>query len=284
MLNLFKPGEIGKLQLKNRIVMGPMGITGLLEPDGRYSQRGIDFYARRAAGGTGLIISGVAWVYSEIEQHFVLRPKADAPDFITRLEELANAIHAYEAKLALQLSAGGGRLASPAEQRAGYAVAPSPVPCFWPPHIKPRELTPKEIEKLVRAFGTAAGMAKSAGVDAIDLHGHGGYLIDAFTTALWNKRSDKYGGNLEGRLRFLLEIIESIRAAVGPDFPIMYKFAASHRLEGGREIEESCEVARRLQQAGIAALAIDAGCYDTQHWVHPPTYMPPGCYLDVIEL
>ena len=283
MLNLLKPGKIGKLRIKNRIVMGPMGITGLVDPDGRYSQRGIDFYARRAAGGTGLIISGVVLVDSEIERRLVVRPKADAPDFITKLEELANAVHAYEARLCLQLSAGSGRLASPAAQKAGYAVATSPVPCVWPPHIKPRELTLKEIDKLVRAFGTAARMAKSAGVDAIDLHGHGGYLIDGFMTALWNKRSDKYGGDLEGRLRFLLEIIESIRGEVGPDFPIMFKFAGSHRLAGGRETEESCEVARRLQQAGIAAIAIDAGCYDTQHWVHPPIYMPPGCYLDLIE-
>ena len=281
MLNLFRPGKIGKLQIKNRIVMGPMGITGLLEPDGRYSQRGIDFYARRAAGGAGLIISGVVLVDSEIEKRLVLRPKADAPAFITRLEELANAVHAHEARLALQLSAGAGRLAPPAAQRAGYAVAPSPVPCVWPPHMKPRELTLKEIEKLVRAFGTAARMAKLAGVDAIDLHGHGGYLIDAFITALWNKRSDKYGGDLDGRLRFLMEIIDSIRAEVGPDFPIMFKFAASHRLEGGRDIEESCEMARRLQQAGIAAIAIDAGCYENPHWVHPPTYMPPGCNLDL---
>ncbi|MFC2004771.1 FAD-dependent oxidoreductase [Chloroflexota bacterium] len=288
MLNLFKPGRIGKLQIKNRIVMAPMGAGGLIELDGRFSQRGIDYYAARARGGTGLIITGILYVDVEIEPHlvgssFVTRPRVDSPLYLARLEELANAVHAYGAKIALQLTAGRGRIAPAADQKAGNAVAPSPVPCFWSPYMIARELTIEEIEVLVNDFGIAAGIVKSAGIDAIELHAHEGYMIDQFMTSLWNKRTDKYGGDLEGRLRFPLEIIESMRAEVGTDFPIMYKFGANHQLEGGRDVEESCEIARRLQEAGVDAFEVDAGCYETSYWAHPPTYMPPGCLLDGIE-
>jgi len=288
MLNLFQPGKIGKLQIKNRIVMAPMGTGGLIELDGRFSQRGIDYYAARAAGGTGLIITGIAWVDVTVEPHlisqsFVTRPRVDSPLYLTRLEELANAVHAHEAKIAIQLTAGRGRIASASDQRAGWAVAPSSVPCFWSPHLKTRALTIAQVKTLIKDFGIAAGIAKSAGIDAIELHGHEGYLLDQFTTSLWNKRRDKYGGDLAGRITFPLEIIESIRAEVGADYPIIYKFGATHHLEGGREIDESCEMARRLQQAGVDAFEIDAGCYETSDWVHPPTYMPPGCLLDGIE-
>jgi len=288
MLNLFKPGQIGKLKLKNRIVMAAMGMRGLVELDGRLAQRAIDYLAARAAGGTGLITTGLTYVDVEIEPHligpFVIgAPRADSPIYLTRLEELANAIHAYEAKIAVQLTAGRGRIAPADDQRAGRAVAPSPIPCFWPPHLKARELTLEEIETLVKSFGTAARIVKSAGIDAIELHGHEGYLMDQFTTALWNKRTDKYGGDLEGRLRFPIEIIRNIRGEVGPDFPIIYKLSASHHLEGGRDIEESCEMARCLQETGIDALEVDAGCYESSHWAHPTTYAPPGTLLDEIE-
>ncbi len=287
MLNLFKPGQIGELQIKNRIVMAAMGSRGLIELDGRFSQRAIDYLAARAAGGTGLIITGITYVDVEVEPHLVGpfcpgSPRADSPIYIARLEELANTIHAYEAKVAIQLTAGRGRIASAADQIAGRVVAPSPIPSFWSPYLKARELTIEEIETLVKDFGIAAGIVKAAGIDAIELHGHEGYLLDEFTTALWNKRTDKYGGNLEGRLRFPLEIIESIRTEVGADFPIIYKFGASHHLEGGRDIEESSEIARRLQKAGVDALEIDAGCYETSYWAHPPTYQPPGCFIEEI--
>ncbi len=288
MPNLFQPGKIGKLQIKNRIVMAPMGCGGLIELDGRFSQRGIDYYAARAAGGTGLIITGIAWVDVTVEPHligpsFVTRPRADSMLFLTRFEELANAVHPYGAKIAIQLTAGRGRIAPAGDQRAGWAVAPSAIPCFWSPHLQTRALTIAQIKELVKDFGIAAGIVKSAGIDAIELHGHEGYLLDQFTTALWNKRRDRYGGSLAKRLTFPLEIIDSIRAQVGADYPIIYKFGASHHLAGGREIEESCEMARRLQQAGVDALEIDAGCYETSDWAHPPTYMPPGCLLDGIE-
>jgi len=287
MLNLFKPGKIGNLRIKNRIVMAPMGSRGLVEPDGRLSQRLVDYFTERAAGGTGLIITGLTYVEVDIEPKLwgvfcTGTPRADSTLFLARFEELANAVHAYGAKIAVQLTAGRGRISPAADQNAGRVVAPSPVPAFWPPHKKARELTLEEIEKLIKDFGVAAKMLKGAGIDAVELHAHEGYLIDEFTTALWNQRTDQYGGDFERRLRFPLGIIESIQSEAGVDFPIIYRFGASHHIDEGRGIDESLRMAKRLQQAGVSAFHVDAGCYEASYYAHPPTYMPPGCLLDDI--
>ena len=277
MQNLFKPGFIGKLEIKNRIVMAPMGTTGLVELDGRYSQRGIDYFVARAKGGVGLIETGLMVVDVEIEKRawgpWSGYPRADSAVYIARLSELADGVHHYGAKIAAQLTAGLGRVARGAIVNSGWAIAPSPQPCFWNPSILARGLTIEEIEKLVKAFSAAATTIKMAGFDAIELHGHEGYLLDQFMTPIWNKRTDKYGGDLEGRLRFPLEVIESIRKAVGPNFPIIYRIAASHSIEGGREIDESIVISKRLQEAGIDCLHVDAGCYESWNWAHPPIYM-----------
>ncbi len=288
MLNLFKPGRIGNLRIKNRIVMAPMGSRGLVELDGRLSQRLVDHFTRRAAGGVGLIITGLTYVEVDIEPKLegvfcTGTPRADSTLFLARFEELAMAVHAYGAKIAVQLTAGRGRISAEADQNAGRVVAPSPVPAFWPPHKKARALTIEEIETIIKDFGITAKMLKGAGIDAVELHAHEGYLIDEFTTALWNQRTDKYGGDFESRLRFPLGIIDSIKSEAGADFPIIYRFGGSHHLDGGREIEESCEMAKRLQQAGVSAFHVDAGCYETSYYAHPPVYMPPGCLLEDVE-
>ena len=288
-MKLFEPGKIGKLPLKNRIVMAAMGCGGLAQPDGRLSPRGIDHFAARAKGGTGLIITGFLRVTRELEQTpdkaFVRNLVVDDAMYLTWLNELADAVHDYGAKIAVQLTAGQGRVTFPDYVRKeGIAVAPSTLPSFWNPNVMARELTLEEIERLVQAFESAAEIVSQAGIDAIELHGHEGYLFDQFKTALWNKRTDKYGGNLEGRLRFSMEVIEAIKRGAGTDFPIIYRFGLTHYLAGGREIEEGLEIARRLEAAGIAALDVDAGCYETWYWAHPPTTLPPGCMVDMAEM
>jgi len=287
-VKLFEPGRIGRLHLKNRIAMAPMGLGALVEPDGRLSQQGIDYYAARAKGGTGLIVTGLAYVSREIDNlldtPFIRRFIADDEMYIARLSQLADAVHDYGAKVAVQLTAGVGRVAGTAFVRKGGAVAPSALPCFWDPSITARELTTEEVERLVQAFEVAAEVVSIAGIDAVELHGHEGYLFDQFKTALWNRRTDKYGGALEGRLRFSLEVIEAIKRGAGADFPIIYRFGLKHYLDGGREVEEGLEIARRLEAAGVAALDVDAGCYETWYWAHPPTFQPPGCMVDMAEM
>jgi len=288
---LFEPGRIGKLLIKNRIVMAPMLILGLTEPDGRISERAIDYYVERARGGVGLIITGMVLPTLDIEFGAVKKqgispiPRADSPDVIPRLSELTKSVHRHGAKIAIQLSAGFGRVFNPhlLSLFGLEAVGASAVPNVWDRKVITREFTTGEVEALVGSFGTAAEIVKSSGFDAIELHGHEGYLIDQFTTSLWNKRKDKYGGDLDGRLRFSLEIIKNIKEKAGSDFPVIYRYAINHYLEGGRGVEESLEIARRLEKAGVDALHVDAGCYDNWYWPHPPIYQPPGCMVDMAE-
>ncbi len=282
-MKLFERGSIGKLHLQNRIVMAPMGIGGLAEADGSLGQRAIDYFTARAKGGTGQIITGMARVSREVD--YVANAAgslgADGTMYMASVSELADAVHDYGAKVAVQLTVGRGRNAPNDYLQMIGAVAPSPMPCFANPKVIARELSVEEIERLVQSFGIAAEMLLHAGIDAIEIHAHGGYLLDQFQTALWNKRTDRYGGDLEGRLRFAREIIEAIKKAAGRDFPVIYRFGLTHFLEGGREVEEGLEITRRLETAGVDAFHIDAGCYETRYWSAPPPTQPPGCMVDL---
>lgn len=290
-MRLFKPGKIGKLEIKNRIVMAAMGCGGLIQSDGKLSPRGIDYYVARAKGGSGLIITSSCRASRELEQ-LKIHPLVPFLVVDTKinsgwLDELADGVHDYGAKVALQLSAGEGRVRSRKElMEIGNKppIAPSTQPCFVDPNVMANELTLKEIEHLIQAFGYAARIAKAAGMDAIELNCHGGYLFDQFQTALWNKRTDQYGGDLEARLRFLLEVIEKIKTVCGPDFPIIVKFGLTHYFEGGREIDEGLKIARRLERAGVNALCVDAGSYETRYWLIPSEFQPPGCTVDLAEM
>ncbi|MFC1966782.1 FAD-dependent oxidoreductase, partial [Chloroflexota bacterium] len=259
------------------------GVPGLFESDGKLSPRGIDYYVARAKGGTGLIVTCSTYVTREFDQPFQ-KHVIDGDRCIARLNELAEAVHDYQTKVAIQLSAGHGRVLRASLLSECGAVAPSAMPCYFDPSVTARELTTAEVERLVRAFEVAARVSKDAGIDAIQLHAHEGYLFDQFQTALWNRRTDKYGGDLRGRLQFAMEVIEAVRKGAGADFPIIYRFGLTHYLEGGREIEEGLEIARQIEAAGVAALEIDAGCYETWYWPHPTTYQQPGCMVDLAEM
>ena len=295
-MKLFEPGRIGKLNLKNRIVMSAMGtrMGTFSEPEGNLSPQAKDYHVARAKGGAGLIITGSARVSREIE---FLQPappgspplshpvflRADQGSYARGFAELAEAIHQCGAKLAVQLQAGEGRnITLPFIRKIG-AVAPSAAPCYWDPHVTARALTRVEIKRLVDAFGVAAELLQGAGIDAIEINAHSGYLVDQFLTALWNRRTDEYGGNLDGRLRFLLEIVAQVKKGAGADFPVIVKFALTHHCRGGREIAAGVDIARRLEAAGVDALSIDAGCYETWHWVKPTTYSPPGALVELAE-
>ncbi len=281
-MKLFEPGQIGELTIKNRVIMAAMNPIGLVEPDGRLSQRGIEYYTARARGGAGMITTGITAVSRELET----LPSILVTEMmhVTRLSELADSVHDYGAKVAVQLTAGHGRVLPPALMGARGATSPSVSSCFWDSSIMTSELTIKQIENLVKAFEFGAGIVKRAGIDAIELHAHEGYLLDQFQTELWNKRTDKYGGNLKKRIRFAFEVIEAIRRGAGPDFPIIYRFGLTHYLEGAREIDESLEIAREIEAAGVDCLHIDAGCYETWYWAHPTAYQPEGCMVDLAAL
>ncbi len=146
----------------------------------------------------------------------------------------------------------------------------------------PTRVEVEEIKAIVEAMGNAAFRAVMAGFDAVEIHGHTGYLLDQFMTAEWNHRTDEYGGDLDGRLRFAIEIVQEIRRRVGPDFPILFRLAAVHNFPNGRTVEESAEIARKLEAAGIDAIHLDAGSYESMDWIFPPTYLGDAPLLDEI--
>ncbi len=282
-MKLFEPGKIGSMTLKNRIILAPMGMGQVQDYDGRLSQRLIDHYVARARGGTGLIITGLNRVSREIETSMEKKvPLINDFLHVARLNELAEAIHDYGAKMAVQLTAGFGRVA-PEMLLGEEPVAPSVLPYFHNPQTETRALTTKEVQRLVEDFESAARLVKSAGVDAIQIHAHEGYLWDQFQTALWNQRTDKYGGSFENRLRFALEAIGAIKRGAGDDFPIIYRFGLRHRLKGGRKIDEGLRIAGIMEKAGVHAIEVDAGCYEAWYWAHPTTYQPPGLMVDMAE-
>ncbi len=294
---LFEPINIGKVELQNRIAMAPMAIgVGFKNPDGSLTQRAVDYFTERAKGGAGLIIMGATKVENEIEA------LADVPvvsrHALASFSELAESIHYYGAKIFVQLSPGLGR-AIPGEMiDAGMqAVSSSETTCFWRPDRITRSLTVEEIEKLVEAFGNATKILLAAGIDGVEVHGQGGYLLDQFMAAIWNKRTDKYGGDLAGRLRFTTEILKTIKKEAGKDFPVTCKLSLKHYLKGlhsgaikgerfkeaGRDVEEGLAIARLLEKAGFDALHVVAGCWDSRHWINVPPYQPYGCMVDMAE-
>ncbi|OGP68966.1 MAG: hypothetical protein A2169_10380 [Deltaproteobacteria bacterium RBG_13_47_9] len=290
--SLLEKGNIGTVEIKNRIIMAPMGIAGLTGYQGIFSDRAMDYYERRAMGETGLIITGLGLVNSKIEPW-----EFDGVSYLLAFDynwkvrnfiQLTERIHDHGAKIFVQLTAGfgrvfPGRLADRLGSSGRSPVAPSPMPLFWRPDIMARELTTEEVDRLVESFGNAALIAKASQFDGIELHGHEGYLMDQFTTALWNRRTDQYGGDLIGRMNFVLSIIKMIQEKVGSDFPIVYRYGLEHKIEGGRTVEEGIEMAKILERSGVSALHVDAGCYDNWYWPHPPLYQPPGCMADMAE-
>jgi len=292
--------HIGKLQIKNRIVMAPMNdLHQFYDPiEGTVNRRWIDYFLERAKGGVGLIITGVFKVEDNIT-HFrqngfstwaLLSKKS-----IQNYAELAKYVHTFGSRIFMQLSAGPGRVMGGRSIDEGFElVSSSENQSFFRPNKVCRALKTDEVATLVEAFANAAEIVSSAGMDGIEIHGHEGYLIDQFATALWNKRRDKYGGNLEGRLTFAKEIIAVIRDRVGKDFPVIYRYGSKHFIKApyrgtlklddteiGRDIGESVEMARVLEKSGYDALHVDTGCYESSYWAHPPMYFGSGMSIDL---
>lgn len=284
-MKLLEPGKIGTLEIKNRIVMAAMGVRGLCEPDGNWGERFREYYAARARGGVGLITTEMTFVSRAVEP--IARQLFDLQndDHQQGVRALADALHVYGAKLSVQLTAGFGRVIPAAiidENEQPVSASENPnfyVPDY--PEYNSRALTTDEAAALAAAFGPAARRCREAGADCVELHGHEGYLMDQFMSALWNRRTDRYGGSFENRLCFAREVIEAIRQEAGPDFPIIYRFGLSHFLEDGRELEEGIRIARELEKMGVDALHVDAGCYETGWWPHPPQYQEAGCLADM---
>jgi 2,4-dienoyl-CoA reductase-like NADH-dependent reductase (Old Yellow Enzyme family)/thioredoxin reductase len=255
--------------------MAPM-VTQFTNADGTVSDRMIEYYARRARGGAGLVIVEMA----AVEKHGISFPnqlRIDGEKYWVGLRTLARRIKAEGARAALQIQHAGRQSSTRILGRK--PVAPSPITC---PSIgeEPRELSPKEIQVLVNRFAEAASNAKELGYDAVEVHGAHGYLVCQFLSPRTNLRKDKYGGDVRRRSLFATEIIQAIRQRVGPEFPIIFRFSAEEHVKGGLIIDEALEIARLVEQAGADMLHISAGCYEAFEWVVQPMSMPRGCLVE----
>ncbi len=258
-------------------------------------------HVERARGGTGLIMPGVTMVENEIEKWALPSlpcPTLNPTNFIKTSKLMTERVHAYGAKIFIQLSAGFGRVSIPTIV-GNTAVAPSAIPHRWIPGVICRPLTIDEIRTYIGKFADSAEICRNAGYDGVEIHAvHEGYLLDQFAISFFNHRTDEYGGSLENRLRFATDIVKVIKARCGQDFPVSLRYSLKSFIkdwlkgglpgeefeEKGRDIPEGIEAAKMLESAGYDALNGDVGCYDAWYWSHPPMYQDKGLYLPYNEI
>lgn len=278
-LPLFEPISIGRLKLKNRIVMSPM-TTRLSDAGHGVSERMIDYFAARARGGAGMVTTEAFYVAQRFGGNNTVN--LDSNEKIPGIAALADAVHAWDCKLCVQLGCGLGRY--DAFGRNGEPPkTSSAIPSFAKPDISCVEMSVEEIAKVVKEYAKAAQRAAKAGADAINIHGHNGYLIDQFMSAQFNTRTDQYGGSLENRMRYAVEIITAVKKAVGPNIPLIFRFSADLKFRGSRGMEESVSMLKVLQEAGVDALDLDTGATESMDWIFIPYYWGEGCALYVAK-
>jgi 2,4-dienoyl-CoA reductase-like NADH-dependent reductase (Old Yellow Enzyme family) len=251
---LFEETTINGMTIRNRMIRSATW-EGMCEKDGRPTERLINCYRDLAKGGIGLIITGYAFVRLDGKNN-PGQMGIHTDEFADDYKKMTNAVHEAGGKIAVQLVHGGGQ--SKAENAGRQPFAPSSVKVDQFPEM-PAELTGDEISKIIIAFGEAARRAKSWGFDAIQLHGAHGFLINEFLSPLTNRRTDEYGGSLENRSRFPLEVFQKVRETVGDDYPVFIKLNASDHVDGGLEIDDSIYTAKKLAKAGISAIEVSAG-------------------------
>ena len=271
---LFTPFSIGKMEIKNRLVMSPMGTYAALM-DGSVSDTLATYFEERAKGGVGAIITASQYLTPKLAQG-IYGTYFDSKRIIPHLSGMTERIHCYGAKAIAQISAGTGRNAHPS-QCGGVPFSASAVPAVFNPDILCRPLTIEEIKDIMKSWQLAAEIAANAGYDAIEVHGHVGYIIDQFLTPLWNKREDEYGGSDENRARFAIEILEAIKRGAGDDMPVIYRISMDHRIPGGRTLEDSKRLIKILGEHGVDAFDVDCGCYEHPDFVYPTFYRGDAC-------
>ncbi|AEE91929.1 2,4-dienoyl-CoA reductase (NADPH) [Tepidanaerobacter acetatoxydans Re1] len=277
---LLEPMKIGNMNLRNRFIMSPMGTFTPMQ-DGTESEEGIMYYEERARGGFAMIIIGAQFINEKTAQG---GPTIafDNNRAIPKTTVLCERVHRWGAKICAQLSPGTGRNGMP-DIGERVPISSSENPSFYDPNVICRALTVDEIKDIIKDFAQAASFAQKAGFDAIEIHGHAGYLIDQFLSPIWNKRTDEYGGSAENRARFAVEIVQAVRNTVGSDMPILFRIALDHRFPGGRTLEDSMPLLEILEKAGVDAFDVDAGAYETMDYIFPTAYVGDACMAYVCK-
>ena len=312
---LFTPWKIGNVEIPNRIVQTSMGGTSLfgwLEPC-HFDKEAAYHILNRAQENVGLVLPGMQCVRDTMGKRWLYQNKKMFEDLAEWIPEF----HKTGSKLFIQLAGGFGRsmainqmMVDMLENKAFGAVAKpfldieyccasaSETPNRWYPSLNSRPMTVEEIHEMVEAFAKTAKMCKDAGVDGVEIHAvHEGYLLDQFTIANMNYRTDQYGGSFENRFRFPVEIVQAIKRECGDDFPVALRYSVVSKTKGwlqgaqpgeefeefGRDMAESEKAIKYLEDAGYDMFDCDNGTYDSWYWAHPPVYMPDNCNLEEVE-
>jgi len=277
---LFEPIQVGNILFKNRIVMAPMA-TNFATQDGFVTDQLIDYYVERAKNHVGLIIVESTCIDSPVGKNIANELCADRDEYISGLRRLTSAIHEAGAKVALQLHHAGSLAKS--SITGMQPVSCSPVTSQVTGEI-PKVLNIEEIDGIIEAFGEGVMRAKEAGMDGVDLHYSHGYLITQFLSSLTNIRTDHYGGSLENRARFPLEILRRCRQKVGRDYLIMCKLTIDQFIPGGLTLSETGPVAKMLEGEGLDVIHATAGDPNSLESLPvPPMFSPRGCYVPFAE-
>ena len=313
---LFTPWKIGNVEIPNRIVQCSMGGTSLfgwLEPC-HFDKEAANFLLTRAKDGVGLVLPGMQCVRDTMGRRWLYQNKKMFKELADYMVEY----HKTGSKLFIQLAAGFGRsmavapwmvtlnnnkllgaLARPVIDVSYCCASASATPNRWQEDMLSRPMTVEEIHEMVDAFGKTAKLLREAGVDGVEIHAvHEGYLLDQFTIANWNHRTDEYGGSFENRFRFPVEVVQSIKRQAGADFPVSLRYSVVSKTkawgkgampyetdfeEFGRDMAESEKAIKYLGDAGYDMFNCDNGTYDAWYWAHPPQYMPDNCNLEYVE-
>lgn len=262
--HLFSPIKLGAIEIKNRTVMAPMN-NGLLSTDETWPYSTIRYYEERARGGIGLIITGATRIYDKL----CGKPKVGLFDarFIPSHKKLVDTIHALDTRIFCQFTLNGGKIGSEGPS-AVYSINYA---------VKPRELTVDEVDTLVESFIKAAGYARDAGYDGVEIHGGHTYLVGQFMSPNTNLRTDKYGGTFEKRMKFPTDIVAGIHERY-PGFPVGIKFSAYEEMPGGIDLPMGVEIAKHL--AGLDVVYLHVSSTSTENLVSSKYSSVPAMYLE----
>ena len=292
--------------------MGGTDLFGWMEKN-HFDKAGAHFIMNVAKNNVGLVLPGCQPIYNPMFGQWLHKNKKMYKDLATWMPSF----HQTGAKLFIQLTAGFGRsftiskmmeflyttpvirtLSKPVMDLDRITASASPSPNRWSDKVPSREMTRDEIKEMVSSFAESSLLLRDAGVDGVEIHAvHEGYLLDQFTLKYVNKRTDEYGGSMENRYRFAIEIVEAIKKRCGSDFPVSLRYSVLSKtkdfrkgalpgeeyVEVGRDMEESEKAVKLLEDAGYDMLNCDNGTYDAWYWAHPPIYMPENCNLEDVE-
>lgn len=271
LVKLFEPGMIGKLRIKNRIILAPM-LLGYGQ-DYYITEEYTAFLKEVAKGGVGLIITGAARVFEEAG---ILTGSLGIFDdkFIPSLRQMLQSLKPYKCKIFMQINHAGTR----GSERDSSLIPVAPSAIAHPrTGVVPKELSKEEIEHFLQTFTEAARRIRETGFDGIEIHGSHGYLVNQFLSPRTNKRTDEYGGSVINRARFACDLVKRIRKEVGPDFPISFRICGDEYVEGGVRLNDAVKYARLLAEAGVDVLHVSAGSGETHQWQIPTFMHEPGC-------